>query len=310
LVLTRKGSPAPAPAPAPPVVAFLLRTGFAVSNEDVALHFRSYFHFYLKEGGAIVYGTCDRTKLDISLNLCWLAQATDRVMTAFQKALGTADFATIGIQIMSQLRPLTELVLLQQPWTYTPQTSSPREKFWNESWDPNDDPLPTDFPTLKTAPSDLPSTSSQHAHIVSMKEFSNQTLWLLQQVPLPESKAIKVFQGFHRCIIELDYVVHSTYDKLHFYFAWHTTKISRTEFKITLRPVIVHKPDSDGVPELSHQETIEHIASSQEAQLYHRALVLRKYLTLFLRKRCNYVTSFIREWHATRLTSECFGQDE
>lgn len=159
------------------------------------------------------------------------------------------------------------------------------------------------IPTKNRAPSDTASLLSQNAHIVLVREYKAQALWLLEKVGgTSDGTTDKMFKSFTDLTIDLPPDVHSTYDKLQYYYAWKVDS-SRGDGDVTLAPVAVAMHEEAPHPKVKHLHV-----KRENAKKYHQALVLRKYLTLTVRKGVSYRDSFEKEWNSTTLRSMCFDQ--
>eukprot|EP00301_Raphidiophrys_heterophryoidea_P007918 c13004_g1_i4.p1 GENE.c13004_g1_i4~~c13004_g1_i4.p1 ORF type:complete len:420 (-),score=70.69 c13004_g1_i4:118-1278(-) len=279
----------------PQLDMFALKTEFTPTHPEL---FRSYFDFYIRENKTSVFGKCDRSNNNIEVDLVWPVSYST-VWSALQSALqGDRDlFNDLSKQIK-----FCRLPALPQIWTYQPSESSPRLKHWNDAW-VNGTELPSTFPAIKKAPSDIVSVGTQTAHIVSLSEYKQQALWLLCQVSVSKKQANEILKSFDQLVLTLPVGEHNNFDRLDFFFAWQMVKQYSNSFSATLIPVMV-KPTNDDVLPLQHI-TLDEIPE-QQAQIYHHAFVLRKYLTLAVRNKLYCPDDFVQEWKSTDFTSNCF----
>jgi hypothetical protein len=265
-----------------------LQMTLPVKEVDGSDHFRSYLKYYLKENKSFLYGTVDRiSDVEVKINAYWLASDQSRILECFCAALPSVDSFPNTVIDYTEIVNVTRLPPL---WLYESTELSPQFLVWDDSFVTTDDGPLIGVPAHQT-PSDTESQNTQTAHIVSRNDGSTVGAWLIAQAPgETDSTALEWYRKFDNLTLTMPFDDHTNYDRLHFFFAWRAIKIG-TNFSITLSPVIVKDGKNCPLPHYTLEEILPN-----DLDIYLHSLVLRKYLTLIIRRKLNCLTAFKCQW--------------
>jgi hypothetical protein len=259
--------------------------------------FCSYLNYYLKDK-VFLCGTIERTNdKGLKISAFWSKDVHMTVMMCFRSAVPS------NLALFNSLNGLVtfgKVPKLEPVWIYSASDYSPRVLTWRDDYATHSLEA-LDIPPY-ASPSDNISQSTQDAHLVSKNDYKAQGLWLIQKVE-PEKAALDWYNKFDTCRIELPHQEHTGYDRLHFYFSWSVIEVDGM-FNITLSPMTVHHSNDNDNPPAQHY-TLEGIHQA-DLHTYLRALILRKYLTLIIRRKLNFVDAFKTDWLECPRTAACF----
>jgi len=194
---------------------------------------------------------------------------------------------------------------LSEMWIYESTEWSPRQTNWNGDDYKDDVVAPLSIKTKK-----LPSISDsgvENAHIVSINDRKDDAILLLKEMGVVDPGTIFDQLTANNVTVELSHHDHRNYDAFFFYFAWKVAKGENdaASYEVTLAPVIVQNPE-DGPDLVIEQLTV--YVDDRLGPLFVKALVLRKHLTIALRKGKKSLEIWKQEWNADwrSAESDCF----
>jgi hypothetical protein len=268
------------------------------NNSDL---FRSLLNYHLKEKSSKLFGTIDRsTSHEVKISAYWMPFDHSRILECFAAAAPWHESIEETVNNES-----VQVNLSKTPpvWKYNASKDSPRPKVWTDSFLATDD-IPLDDVPEHEAPSDIESQGTQTAHIVSKNDYKKVGLWLIAKAT-NDKTAVDWYRRFESVTLTMPFTDHTNYDRLHFFFGWRAY-LNGSTYSILLNPAIVKLRDGENDYPLADY-TLEEVLPT-DLEIYLHSFVLRKYITLIIRRKLSCFTAFKKDWESPPLRSDAYDE--